>query len=410
MQRTFVAIALALTLTCAFAAYTPQNFVKAPQQVVDNSDTNFTNMTGGIGLASVTIGDIYIIGQNYTVNKDNSSNGNWAIWLRKLDAKSLTSGANTSYTFTQPQSTFYYNNYAVAITGDNDTGIPQLRVYQQPLTGGAALGRLTPTTNTNASWFPLPAGAAMIGKNVYMFYVAANQKINVTSFTIGGTVGTNEFTLTTAYTAGLTVAWGEALSTSQVFAAWIETETLKDAVIDLSKGTFTPSTVGAYDKAYACSAYATDKKYYGELCSKTNFTEGTVNYYIRTNTTSLVSFFNGFTNTSTLAGAYAYGPYLATFWLDTVTTEKSKVYTYEIWNLETLTTFKAKTTWLTIDVNSTWTNFRVPAGGIYTLLWNNRLESNGTLSNIQVGLLLGSSYLTSVLGFILTIIAGLLLF
>lgn len=409
MQRTFVVIALALTLTCAFAGYSTQNYVKAPVQVVQDGDTNFTNMSAGVSLASVTIGDIYIIGQNYTINKDNSSNGNWAIWLRKLDTKALTGGANSSYTFTQPQSTFYYNNYAVALTGDNDTGIPQLRVYQQPLTGGAAIGRLTPTTNTNASWVPNFAGGAMIGKTFYIFYLAANQKINITSFTVGGAVGTTEYTLTTAYTAGLTVAWGEALSSSQVFAAWIESDVLKDAVIDLSKGTFTPTTVGAFDKAYGCAAYATDKKWYGELCQKTNATEGTVNYYIRTNTTALVSLFNGFTNTTTLSGTYAYGPYLALFYLDT-TTANSKAYSYEIWNLDTLTTFKAKTPFLTIDGNSTFSNFRVPAGGIYTLVYNNRQQTNATLTGISVGLLLGSSYLTSVLGFILTIIAGLLLF
>ena len=413
MQKSFVAIALALTLSCALAAYTANNYVKAPVDAVANTDYNFTNMTyGSLAMASITIGDVYLVSQNMTTNTGNSSANNWAIWYKKLDAKTLTAGSNASATFTAPAFTLYYNNYAFSLNGDNSTNTPQLYVYQTPLNGGAALARVQLTTNTNQTFTPSMASMGLIGKTIYVFFLASEQKVNFTSIQIGATTVGTQYTLTTAYDtpASLQIVWGEALSTSQLFAIWIENGALKESVVDVSKGTVTPTAVGAYDKTYSCSAYATDKKYYGEFCTKVG-ENGTVQYYIRTNTTSLAPLGNQtFTNTSTVVDTFAYGPYLALVYQDSVTAAPSKSYAYEIWNLDTLTTFKARTQFLTIDDKSSWSFFRVSQGGLYTLIYNNRQQLNETLTSVQVGLLLGSSYLASVFGFLLTIIAGLFLF
>jgi hypothetical protein len=411
MQKSFVAIAFALTVSCAFAAFSTNAYVKAPVAVTQDTDYNFTNMSN-LGLAAITIGDVYLLSSNVTINTANGSANSWSIWYKKLDAKTLSTGANSTATFTAPVLTFYYNNYAVSISGDNDTNTPQLRAYQVPLTGGAALPRITLTSNTNQSWVPGFAAMGMIGKTIYVFHLAANQKVNITNFQVGAsTLGSMEFTMTSTYdTTSLSVVWGESLGSSQLFAVWVENGVLKDTIVDVSKGTVAPVTVGAYDKTYSCSAYATDKKWFGELCMAINATQGTVNYYIRTNTTSLAPMANYFTNTSSLASSVAYGPYLALIFRDSITSTPSASYNYEIWNLDTITTFKNRTQFLTIDTNSTVTWFRVPQGGLYTLLYNNRLQTNGTLTSVQVGLLLGSSYLATVFGFLLTIIAGLFLF
>jgi len=412
MQKSFVAIALALTLSCAVATYTASNYVKAPVSVTQDTDYNFTNMSN-LGLASITIGEVYLLSTNVTLNTGNLSANNWNIWYKKLDTKTLSTGANSTATFTAPILTFYYNNYAVSISGDNDTNTPQLRAYQVPLTGGAALPRITLTSNMNQTFTPVFAGMGMIGKTIYVFHQAAFQKVNVTNFQVGAsTMGTLEFTLTTAFDtpASLSVVWGESLGSSQLFAAWVENQVLKDSVVDVSKGTVSPVAVGAYDKTYACSAYATDKKWYGELCMSVNITEGTVKYYARSNTTSLLPLASYFTNTSTLASSVAYGPYLALIFRDSITNTPSVSYNYEIWNLDTFAAFKNRTSFLTIDTNSTFSWYRVPQGGLYTLLFNNRQQTNGTLTSVQVGLLLGSSYLATVFGFLLTIIAGLFLF
>jgi len=362
-------------------------------------------------LASVTIGNLYVVGQNYTVNATNTSNGNWAIWLRQVDAKALTGGANSSYNFSQPSAVTYYNNYAISFTSGNDTGVPQLRAYQQPLTGGAAVPRLNISSNTNANFTPALVAAALIGKTFYIFHSAAENKINVTNFVIGASnVGTNEFTLSSNYSSGLSAVWGEALGSNQVIATWLESGVQRDATVDVVKGTVKAQNVGAFDSSYVCRAYATDKKWFGELCSQTNATAGTVNYFVRTNTTSLASLANYTTNTSTLSAVYPYGQYLAIVFADGVTAAPSQSYNYELWNLDTLTLFKNRTQFLTIDTNSTSNNYRVPSGGLYTIVYNNRQQLNGTLTGVSVGLLLGSSYLASVFGFLLTIIAGLFLF
>jgi len=63
MQKSFFAIALAITLTSAFAAYTASNYVTAPVSVAADSDTNFTNQSS-LSLASITSGDVYLVSEN----------------------------------------------------------------------------------------------------------------------------------------------------------------------------------------------------------------------------------------------------------------------------------------------------------------------------------------------------------
>ena len=204
----------------------------------------------------------------------------------------------------------------------------------------------------------------------------------------------------------MSAVWGESLNTNQLLASWVEHDILKEALIDVKKGTFTPTDVGAYNKFYSCSAYAADKKWCGELCSYNNNSAKAYDYYVRTNTTSLVQLVQYPRNLS-LYTTFPYGPHLAIVFQESL--ESSQSYSYEIWNLETLALFKTRTQFLTIDTNSSFGLFRVDAGGHYTLLWDNN-NANKKFTNVQVGLLLGSSYLSSVLGFLLTIIASLLLF
>lgn len=398
MQRTYVAIALALAMTCAFAAVTPSNYVKPPVQVVQDSETIFTNGSNSTGatsilLTSATVGDLYVVAQWRNLTAQNTSAYLWSVFMKKIATKDLSVSTNTSLSsFNDPTSIFYYNNYVLAFGADNDTGIPALRAYQQPLSGGAALPRLTVSTNTNNTWYPSPASIAAIGKNIYIFYLAADKKMNVTSFTLGGSVGTNEFTLTSAFESGLQTIWGEALSTSQVFASWIEGGVLKDAVVDVSKATSTINTVGGWNSNLTCVLYTTDKKWYGELCTIVDTTYKTFNYTIRTNTTSLANFISTNVNKS-MMGVYPYGPYVALFYSDSTTTSGTTSYSYDIWNLDTLTAFKNNTAFLTNDGKSVVQFARVQAGGIYTMTYT-AATTNTTIQSIYVGLVLGSSYLT----------------
>ncbi len=63
MQKSFIAIALALTLTNAIATYQASNYVTAPVSVAADSDTNFTNLTsnGQLSLVSITSGNVYLV-------------------------------------------------------------------------------------------------------------------------------------------------------------------------------------------------------------------------------------------------------------------------------------------------------------------------------------------------------------
>jgi hypothetical protein len=413
MQKTLIAIAFALTLTSAFGGWVAENYVKAPQSVIAASnDTNYTN-TAALQLASVTSGDVYLVSSNMTTNNGtatNASNINWNVWYRKLDAKSLTAGANSTAAFVAPVGLGYLNNYAYSFGSENVSGIYQLFVYQSPLAGGNGL-RLQIGNNSDSTLTPRYVSAIPVGKTLVVFYVSANKTVNFTTVTVGsstvGTQGTLSSTLDDNSGKTVNVYWGEALGSNQVLALWTENGALQEAVVDTGKATVTKSTPGGYDKSYTCMPYSTDKKYYGSLCLNLSSDMSSINYYVRTNSTNLVRFANYSTTTSTFNSYIPYGPFLAVMFTDSTTTQGKTLYSYEIWNLDTLTLNKNRTRYLTVDGKSAPVPFRVPAGGYYTLLKDGDAYN---VTSVQVGLLLGSSSLVSVLGFIMTIVAGLFLF
>jgi hypothetical protein len=418
MQKAFITIALALTLTSAFAytaGWTVTNWVKGPISVVQDSETNFTNATY-LSLNSLNIGELDLLAEKYATL--NSSANTWNIWYKKLDTKSLSTSSNLTANFTAPSKTavYFINGYAVYLTSDNDTNVPQLRVYQTPINGGAVLGRLTVSNNTDSSFIPktVASGPVLIGKTYYVFYLAANNQVNVTSFVVGGAaVGSLKFSFSKTFdnSGSISVAWGESLGSSQLFANWVEAGVFKDGLIDLTKGSVTVTNVGGFNPntGYICKPFATDKKWYGDLCYTTNSTAQTISYYVRSNTTSVIPLTNNFTNTSTLETIIPYGPYIALI-LSNTTVSGQVSYSYEIWNLDTYTLFKPRAQFLTILDDSNVQFYRVTSGGFYSLLWNNRINNQATLTSVSVGLVLGSSYLASIFGFLLTIIAGLVLF
>jgi hypothetical protein len=415
MQKSFIAIALALTLTSAFAAYTATNYVTAPMSVAADSDTNFTNQSA-LGLASLTSGNVYLYAGTVTLNTANVSANNWNLYFRQLNSKTLAGTQNTTASAVAPLIVSFYNNYVVGYGVDNSTGAVNLYAYQIPLTSGTTgPARIQLSSNTNVNWTVAAYGSVQIGNTVYVAYGAANLTANITSFTVGSATLGTPFTLSSAIDAGsLTVTWGEALGSSQIFAVWSENGVLKDSVINVSKGTVgTPTVVPGYNKtSQTCAAFATDSSLYGEFCVGLDPASFNFLYWVRTTANgTLVQIANYTANTSLLGGLAPYGPYIAVFFQDS-TAASGTNFLYEIWNLATFnaTSVQARKQYLNIDKNSTQVPFRVPSGGYYTLLYNNRQQLNGTLTNVQVGLLLGSSYLASVLGFLLTIVAGLFLF
>ncbi len=62
MQKSFIAIALALTLTSAFAYYTASNYEIAPVLVVTDGETGFTKMNI-LTLASLTPGSLHLLSE-----------------------------------------------------------------------------------------------------------------------------------------------------------------------------------------------------------------------------------------------------------------------------------------------------------------------------------------------------------
>jgi hypothetical protein len=414
MQKSLIAIALALTLSSAFAAYTATNYVKAPQPVAADNETNFTN--GNLSLASIQVGGVYLVSQNFTANPNNVSAGNYNIWYKQLDAKALTAGTVTTTAIVAPATVNYYNNYAWAIAPETANNITNLYVYQLPLmsgTTGPARLQLTNYTANN-TYTPLFQTFAPIGKTVYVAYVSANQTVTVTNFFAGtSTVGT-PFTLTTSYDtlSTLSLTWGEALGSNQLLAVWKENGALKDSVLDVSKGTAgTPTVIQGYnDTLHKCAAYVTDKKQYGEVCYATNATANTTTYWVRSTANStLVPYATYTTNTNMYNALIPYGQYIAVMFTDS-TAATGTNFAYEIWDLDAYKNFRNRTQYLNIDSNSTQAPYRVPSGGYYTLLYNKPQGNATSVTMVQVGLLLGSSYLASVLSFLLTIVAGLLLF
>jgi hypothetical protein len=429
MQKSFIAIALALTLTSAFAGYTAQNYVRNLTVVAADNDTSYISSQTNLTLVSVTPGNVYLYAASFTPVTNNITLNNWSLFYRQLNIKTLAAAQNYTATIIAPVIIYFLNNYAFGFAVDNATGLPNVYAYQLPLTSGTTgPTRLQLSNNTNPSFTPQYVAYAQIANTIYVAYYGASNSTNITSFTVGATAPETPFTLSTTFDTpySLSLTWGEALGSNQLFALWIEYGVLKDAVVDVSKKTVatptvipTPTPVPGYNTStsVSCSPFVTDKTLYGELCRATNFTLGTTFYWVRTNSNStLTPIINYPSNTSTFYTLAPYGPYLAVFFQSTGAANGTN-YAYELWDLNAFTTtsVQPRKLYLTIDATSTQTTFRVISGGYYTLLYNNAPTwpngtINGTITNIQVGLLLGSSYLASVLGFLLTIVAGLLLF
>jgi len=417
MQKSFIAIALALTLTSTFAAYTATNYVTNPTPVAADTDYNYTNQTT-LGLASITSGNVYLYSGTVTVNTNNASANNWNLFYRQLNTKSLSTTNNNTASPVAPINVFFLNNYVVGFGSDNSTGAVNLYAYQTPLTSGTTTPpRLQLSNNTNPNWTVSSVALSAIGNTVYVAYSAANLTANITSFTVGATTPGTPFTFSTTFDtpSSLTLTWGEALGSSQLFALWVEAGVLKDAVVDVSKRTVgTVTAIPGFNSTNTpvWLPFVTDKKLYGEILIGVNATSGILTYYARTTANGTVVQIASYPlNTSTISSLVPYSQYIAVFF-QSVGASNGTNYAYEIWDLTAFnaTSVQPRKLYLTIDSNSTQVPFRVVSGGYYTLLYNNRLQLNGTLSNVQVGLLLGSSYLASVLGFLLTIVAGLFLF
>lgn len=418
MQKAFVAIAFALALTCAFGYYSPiaNTWTQAPVPVCRDNETNFTNQTIAPSLASLTSGNVYLIVSTFaSLNVTNTSALSWALWYKQLNSKTLAATSNTSTTYTAPLSTTFGNNYAYGFNSDNDTGIPQLRVYQLPLTSGVTgPNRLTIGNNSNSSFTPSYINQANIGNTVYVFYLAAFQTVNVTSFTIGSSSAPstpNTLSTTCNTYSTLNPVWGQSLGSKQLFVSWIEGGVLKDVLYNVATGnTAAPAAVTGYNSSLNCYSYATDGTLYGEICYLTNTTTLNTTFYIKTNSSGLFPFVTYPTNTSTGVGAFGYGPYLSVFFQNTIATTGNTTWGYEIWNLANFSAItgprggQIRTNFLTLDTGSSFVSIKIPSGGLYGLLYNANTASNTTnaFTSLQVGLVLGSSYLASVVGFVMT--------
>jgi hypothetical protein len=416
MQKFFIAIALALALTSAFAGYSTQNYVKPPVQAAADNETGFTNVST-LTLAAVTSGNVYLVSGNLTLNS-NLSLSTWSLFYRQLNIKTLATSQNYNASITAPPVVFFYNNYVVGLKIDNESNMTNLRAYQAPLASGStAPARLTLSNNSNSSYGVALLSYQIIGNVVYAAYGSAYLTASINSFTIGSSTTGTSFNLSTTFDTpnSLSITWGEALGSSQLFAVWTEAGILKDAIINVKGTVTTPTAVPGYNSANqtSCVAFATDAKLYGELCTGPSNPVGNTTYWVRTygsgnNTLQLIASYN--TSTASYSSFVPYGPYIAVFLVDASVALVS-TYSYEIWALDTFNTtiLKQRQQYLTINPsNSTQVPLRIVAGGYYTLLYNT--APNGIISSIYVGQLLGSSYLASVLGFLLTIVAGLLLF
>jgi hypothetical protein len=82
IQKSFIAIVLALTLTSAFADYTASNYEIAPVLVVTDGETSFTKMSNLI-LVSLTPGSLHLLSANVTLNTANESSNNWNLFYRQ---------------------------------------------------------------------------------------------------------------------------------------------------------------------------------------------------------------------------------------------------------------------------------------------------------------------------------------
>jgi hypothetical protein len=404
----------ALTFTFGLAAFTAENYVKGPIQVIQDSENSFIN-----GIPHLS-GNIFIFSTNSTPTLTNK----WAIWLRKLDTKVLTATANGTYNFTYSMLSSEVNyvisdNYLLVFTEETQNNIPQIRVYQQPLNGGATLPALIITSKDPTT--SIKFVQTMIIQNIcYVFYNCDTSYkgsiLGLTNFVIGGAVGTNEVNvLNFGVTArNVLITWGEALGSTQFQASWVSDDIrpqIKSSIIDFKFGL--PINPPSFPNTEFCFPYSTDKKWYGSYCVLSNWTQrGPFSIAITknskgTNSDNLVWLAN-YNQDYMPYQIFPYGSYLGVIFVNSSKSSLLTEYFYEIWDLDSLVLFKNGTTFLKIDENSSFALYRVQSGGVYSLLYNKL--SNGSLAGISVGLLLGSTCITSVIVFVFTTIAVLLIF
>ena len=427
MQKILIVISFALTVSIAFAGFTNLSAWSKPlTQIVPDNSTNFTNTTNSnLGLVVTNTGELSLTNIQRTWYSDSAYIYGWTTWWQKIDTKVLTGGASSSLLWFAPSTTFMALGYIISIDSENSTGIPLLKAYQQPLAGGSAILPITIGSNANATFSPRILGNFLNSeKTMYIVYQAAAQIINATSFTIGGAASTTEYIITSSYDGGsFSGIWGQALKSTEIWAVWTEAATWKDAIIDLSSGSTNASNTGLsadYTKPnwYTCYPYSTDKTWYGTLCNviiynDTDLTKSTLQTYARNGTNPFFQLFSYNATNNFIYRIEPFGPYLAIFF--TNSSNCPRTFSYELWNLDTLTIYNTSSTpsrvsYLSINCSSTFIQQRLPGGGIYGLVYNNKVMSSGTITNISVGVILSSSYLNTILGFIMTVVAGLFLF
>jgi hypothetical protein len=417
MQKISIAIVLALTLSCVVAAdysIITAGWVKAPVSICNDTEYTCSNLTT-IELVGLTSSDVNLASYNAPTVDKNTSAASWSVFTKTIVSKDLSSTVNATNTYKGDESSSISFGYAIAFVSALDSNnITQAYLYQSKIvTGSAELPRVQLTNNTNINFTAVGVvGYSVSSKTIFVFYTVADKKVNATSLDIGTSKFGKEFTLTSAFTGLMvSVATGEAISANQVYATWYEGDTTyKVSIVDFSAASLiNTATLGKWDKTYRCEPYSTDKKYYGVVCSVTVNTTTTV--YVSANSTDLLQIFTTNASTRAYGGTVAYGPYLAFFYRNP-TAQNATVVSYDIWNVETFAAFKNGTDFITLDMTggSGFAQYRIPQGGLYVVAYNARVNATQPNTKIVVGLLLGSSYLTSVFGFLLTIIAGLFLF
>jgi hypothetical protein len=425
MQKISIAIVLALTLSCAIAVnytVTDAGWVKKPVTICNDTETTCNNLAT-YQLVGLTSSDVNFAGWNAPSATEPQNSTSWSVFTKSLVTKDLSSTVNKTYAYKATTVSTIQYGFAIAFGTTNDAaGIPQAYLYQTQLSNNTALPAVQITNNTDVKFLPVVVGSAFTTKSIFVFFSYADKKVNATSYPLGtATQGKMIAITSTLLSGGVQSATGEALSSSQAYITWKEVDTtLKVGIVDFSAGTLTGTAdLTGYNKDYACSPYATDKKYYGVFCQYLQtaaLPATTINntIFVSANNTTLYPLYViADITVQTIDTPIAYGPYLAIISRNPTgpTAPTTTVLSYAIWDLEKFNTTKTKTDFLTIDTATTAvTSYRIPQGGLYYLALNKAVGDIKTPTNIQVGQLMGASYLTSVFGSLLAIIAGLFLF
>jgi hypothetical protein len=414
MQKITFAIVLALTLSCVVATYTATNFVKTPVPVVNDGDTNYTRAQDlRLGSLNPAENDLYLVASNMTEDpKFNLTNTSYNVWTKKLESKSLSFGANTTYAYTSGIGAQIMSGFVFAFNIELDANnLLQIFVYQIKLSGNTPLPKFPLTVNpTNLTVEYKAQSQQREGQILYVYYQVGLTTINVTSFTIGGAKTAGTFTLTSICDQFIGVASGEAIKDTQAVALWREGPALKEALVDGSKAIVSTTVVTKYvNTTMKCFPYVTDKKLYGTFCTnKTVAGENvTTTYYVRTNTTDIVPLFSNNTNQTSRIAHFPYSGFYTFVFEATTSVAGINVVSYMTYDLNKLNITQGNQFLSYNTSDSTKSVYRIPGAGVYALLANG---VDGNVTSVVAGLLLGSSYLASVFGFLLTVIAGLFLF